>query len=50
MKAQKLEAEGAAAELAKDLTETRSVLHAKSNELELLKVGQSVVCNDLWVV
>ena len=50
MKAQKLEAEGAATGLARDLAEARSVLHAESNELELLKVGLSVVCDDLWVV
>ena len=47
MKAQKLEAEGAIAVLTRDLTETRSVLQAKSDKLELLKVGLSVVCDDL---
>ena len=50
MKAQKLEAEGTAAGLARDLTEARSVLQAESDELELLKVGLSVVCDDLRVV
>jgi len=50
MKAQKLEAEGAAAGLARDLTVLRSVLQAESDELKLLKVGLSVVCDNLRVV
>ena len=49
-KIQKLEAEGAAAGLARDLVEARSVLQAESDELKLLKVGLSVVCDDLRVV
>ena len=35
MKAQKLEAEGAAVRVARDLTKARSVLQAESDELEL---------------
>ena len=50
MKAQKLKAKGAAARLARDLAKARSVLQAKSDELELLKIGLSVVCDDLRVV
>ena len=46
-KAQKLEAEGAAAGLARDLAVVRSVLQAESDELKLLKVGLSVVCDNL---
>jgi len=50
MKAQKLEVEGDAARLATDLTKARSLLHAKSDELDILKVALSIVCNDLQVV
>ena len=49
-KAQKLEAEGATAGLARDLAEARSVLQVERDELKLLKVGLSVVCDDLRVV
>ena len=49
-KAQKLEAEGAATGLAKDLAGVRSVLQAESDKLELLKVGLSVIYDDLQVV
>ena len=50
MKAQKLEAEGAAAGLSRDLAEARSVLQAESDELELLKVGLGIICDDLQVL
>ena len=50
VKPRKLEAEGAAAGLARDLAEARSVLQAESNELELQKVGLSIICDDLQVV
>ena len=50
MKAQKLEAKGTAAGLARDLTEARSVLQAESDDPELLKVSLNVVCDDLRVV
>ena len=50
MKAQKLEAKGAAAGLATDLTEARGLLQVESDELNVLKVALGVVCNDLQVV
>ena len=50
MKAQKLEAEGAAAGLAMDLAEARSLLQVESDELDLLKVALGIVCDDLRVV
>ena len=49
-KAQKLEAEGATAELATDLAEARSLLQAESDELDVLKVALGVVYDDLQVV
>ena len=50
MKAQKLEAEGAASGLASDLAEARSLLQAESDELDLLMVALGIVCDDLQVV
>ena len=50
MKAQKLEAKGAAAGLAMDLTEARSLLQVESDELDVLKVAHGVIYDDLQVV
>ena len=47
MKAQKLEAEGATAVLATDLTEARSLRQVESDELDVLKVALDIVCDDL---
>ena len=47
MKAQKLEAKGAAAGLATDLTNAMSLLQAESEELDVLKVALGIVCDDL---
>ena len=47
MKAQKLEAEGAATRLATDLTEVSIFLQAESDELDMLNVALGVVCDDL---
>ena len=47
MKAQKLEAEGAAARLATDLVKARSLLQAESDKLDILKVALGVVYDDL---
>ena len=49
-KAQKLEAEGAAAGLAMDLVEVRSLLQVESDELDVLKVALGIVCDNLQVV
>ena len=45
-----MEAKGAAAGLAIDLAEARSLLQAESDELDILKVALGVVCDDLQVV
>ena len=45
-----MEAKGAAARLVTDLAEARSLLQAESDELDVLKVALSVVCDDLQVV
>ena len=47
MRVQKLEAEGAAAGLAMDLANARSLLQVESDELDILKVTIGVVCDDL---